>query len=359
MLKTQQLGDLGVIDVIEGVRGIRMKKQRIHFKSQAGSSLIGVALLTLIMGFLISGGLFLLQNYGTIQADQKSVDYSREIEMALQNFVALEGRYPCPAPLNAAPDSPEFGKEGSAFCNTVDGGTFRVPGRDGLDVRIGAVPTRTLGVPDKIMADGYGKRYFYAITEDLTKTTANPQSDLGAITLFDVNGRTVSETEGYILYALISPGEDLRGAYDLQGNLLEPCEIGTDAGNNCDFTDATFRTVLKNFSGDSNTFTHNFAFRANATPYRWHVDRYSTCNGVCFSGEQERDVTCRDDKNTIVPVSEELDEDRCGHTAKPSTNRACALPPCHYWAQDLPYCVPGGIGPYHWWQTTRTRTTCS
>ncbi len=307
---------------------MKFSNQQIKRISQSGSSLIGVAILTLAMGFIITGGIYLIQNYDVIQSDQKSVDYSRDIEDAIQNFVAMEGRYPCPAPLDAAPDTATFGKEGAAACHggAVLAGTHRVIGNGGETVRIGAVPVRTLNISDKMIADGYNKRYIYAITEKLATAGTNARTDLGAITIQDENGNSVSDTSGHVVFALISPGEDERGAYDLQGSLLKPCDTATNAGKNCDFTDATFiATTTKSYATGSSSFTHNFAFHANAMPYKWFTGAWNACHDVCFSGNQERPVECRDNRNVVAA------DVKCSvHTPRPRSGRACSLPPC-YW----------------------------
>lgn len=315
---------------------------------QSGSSLIGVAILTLAMGFLITGAIHLMQNYDMIQSDQKSIDYSRNIEDALKNFVAMEGRYPCPAPFNAAIDTAEFGKEDGVACAgaPTPGATFRVNGRDPdgagplppLTIRVGAIPVRDLNIPDAMIADGYKKRYIYAVTENLVNGTENPTIGLGGITINDQDGISVSDTPGYVVYALISPGEDDRGTYDINGNLLEPCDIEAMAGNNCDFinpatADATFVTTTKSFGVGLNTFTHNFAFHANSMAYRWHVDPWSDCNGVCNAGTQTRTFQCRDTKND---PADPLD---CAHTPTPIDSRSCPLPPCTW---GFGNCVGGG-----------------
>lgn len=316
-------------------------KQIVSSKGQSGSSLVGVAILTLALGFLITGGIYLLQNYNTIQSDQTTVDYTRTIQDAIANYVALEGRYPCPAPLDAQLDTvgDSFGKEASVNCNAVAAGTFRVAGTNSELVRIGAVPVRTLGLPDRMIADGYGKRYIYAITESMTKNSTKPQTDLGAITIENTNGVSISSTPGRVTYALMSPGEDDRGAYNIDGQLLANCDETAIAGNNCGFTNATFIVADKIFTDNSNSFTHSFAFEANETPYRWHVTPYSDCSAGCFVGTQTRAVTCRDDRNQIA------NEVNCNHTPRPEISRVCAQPTCHWFVRRSTRTVcSGGTG---------------
>jgi hypothetical protein len=318
-----------------------------YIADSRGSSLLAMAITMLAVGFLTTGGIYLYQNYDVITADQTTVDYSREVQDALNNFVAMEGRLPCPAPLNAAPDTPEFGKESAGPCEggAVASGTYRLNGRSGIPVRVGAVPVRTLNIPDKMIGDGYGRRYVYAVTEKLASPGGDIKSDEGAIYINNQDGHSISDQSGLIIYALMSPGTDNRGAFDLQGNLLEPCEAGTVAGNNCAFinnpgSSATFvASSEKAYNVGSSTFTHTFAFMATPAAYKWNADPWNDCDGVCFSGDQDRVVNCRDYRNGVV------DDSKCNHTPKPLDYRVCGLPPCYWDAGAWANCTAGtGIG---------------
>ena len=321
-------------------------QKKFNISDSKGSSLLAMAITMLALGFLTTGGIYLYQNYDIITADQKSVDYSREVEAALKNFVAMEGRLPCAAPLNAAPDDADFGKEAPGPCEgaALADGTYRMTGRAGMQVRVGAVPVRTLNIPDKMMMDGYGRRYVYAITEKLASPGADVKTDEGAIYLMTDDGggaQSISDQSGLIIYALMSPGDDDRGAFDEQGKLIQACESGTKAGNNCAFLDtpgssATFVAYpKKSFGIGSDSFTHTFAFLATPAAYKWHADQWGECLGVCFSGNQTRAVNCRDYRSAIV------DDSFCSHTPKPIDARVCGLPPCYWDAGPWRNCTAG------------------
>lgn len=319
---------------------------------EQGSSLMGLAFLTLAIGFFITGGLYLLKIYNVVHDDQTSIDYTRDVQFAMDDFAAREGRLPCPAPLDARIDDPAdtFGKEDC----TAGSGIFSVNGRDPdddsttgvngplppLTVLIGAVPVRTLNIADKKMLDGYHKRQVYAVTENLTLNTADVNHDLGAISIRTELGDSISDVDGHVTYAIIGSGEDGRGAYDTQGTLLDPCQAGTDAGENCDFlgaapgtANATFiASSQKSFNNGANSFTHSIAFKANLVPYKWYTGPWDSCGfnratgvdeGICFSSTQARTVECRDHRNNQVPDA------KCTiHTPRPIDNRPCALGPC-------------------------------
>lgn len=331
-------------------------RNRCFVSSQTGSTLIGVALLTLVMGFLMTGGIYLLNTYDAVQTDIKSSEKTADLQAALRNFIDINKRYPCPTRMDIAPDQPGFGLED---CTITD-----VSGRDGLGVKIGAAPVRTLNVPDSLIVDGFGRRHIYAVTTDLTANdgSADVRNGLGAITIMHKLGdheETLSNHEGYITYLLMSPGSDDRGAYDINGEEILPCETGTIAGENCDMSDATFYTTVTQSVGDSTDFTHNFAFAANTPAHYWYTGPWSECankytnghpshtqaewNGTnshynntaakpeCFSSSQERQVVCRDKQGNDAA------DENCNHTAKPIDQRTCAIDKCE-WDIQTPSC---------------------
>lgn len=326
-----------------------------------GSTLIGVALLTLVMGFLMSGGIYLLNTYNSVQTKIETEDKTRSLQDAIQNFVDIHKRYPCPARIDLAPDASGFGQEDCAIDD--------VSGRDGLDVLIGTVPVRTLNVPDSNIVDGYGRRYIYAVTTDRTAIdgTADVVNSMGAITiLHSVNGHeeTLSNEAGFVVYALMSSGADDRGAYDINGNEISPCVEGTIAGENCDFDDAVFKTTIVSTTAADTDFSHKFAFVAKGPAFYWHTGPWSECGRkytmgnptdqslwsgsgtdnrsayghtaatpICDASHQERLVECRKKQGSNTDVV----DTNCNHTPRPVSLRACAIAPCK-WVQRAPTC---------------------
>jgi len=318
-------------------------------KAERGSSLLGLSLFLVAFGFLTVGGIALYQNYDLVHADQKSIDYSKDIEEAIMAFVDREGRFPCPAPIDAPMDTPEFGREISGLTGTscLSGAldfnstnTYRLEGRAGMPVRLGTVPTRDLNLPDYKMFDGYGKRYYYAITEELASAGTNVNADFGAISIHNEHGEHISESDGFIVYALMSMGEDDRGAFNEDGVLLAPCNETTLAGTNCRILNmasapAVFMTTMsKSYNIDDN-FSHSFAYFANSVPYKWVVTPWSNCQGVCLEGTRTRSVSCQDVEGSVVT------DNLCGHTPRPDSSGDCTLPPCEWNAGAYGTCVNG------------------
>jgi len=317
---------------------------------EAGAGLIAMAFLILVLGFAGTTAIYLYQNYNLVEDDQTSVDNSRQIQAAIMAFVNREGRYPCPAPLNADIDTEFYGKEvTSTQCvgGALGSGTFRALGRDNETVRVGTVPTRSLNISDELMVDGYGKRYVYAVTERMATPGTNPKSEQGVISVTNDGNHHMTSSEGNAIFALISFGTDERGAYDVSGNLITPCSEDTTAGNNCKFqttpnTEATFMTTMsKSYGSADESFEHNFAFFANDPLFRWVTSDWDNCDGICITGTQDRTAQCQNiESGAVINVANaDLDnavKNPCIHSPKPEITQTCPLGPCK-WRRDVPW----------------------
>ena len=56
--------------------------------------------------------------YGQYESSANTDKHIDTVELAMTRFLSENGRYPCPAPLNAAPDTAGFGIESSNDCST-------------------------------------------------------------------------------------------------------------------------------------------------------------------------------------------------------------------------------------------------
>jgi hypothetical protein len=261
---------------------------------ERGSSLIGLCLLIVSLGAILTGGLALYKNYELVTSDQETVDKNLMITKAINDFVFRNDRYPCAAPLNAPMDSPNYGREHvngagvTVACNSpnyynafrapnpanpitnanlggiyITAGDIRpgtpfvpanpptqpnpIPARPPVptgNIIIGALPTRDLNLPDDLMYDGYGRRFIYAVTANMATAGIDTTQDLGGITIQDEAGRSLSEMAGHVIYSYFSPAIDSRGAFSKDGALIEDCNPGAQAGDNCD-NDSIFLAALR------------------------------------------------------------------------------------------------------------------
>lgn len=216
---------------------------------ERGYTLIEVAVVLVIGGLLLASASALLLNYMKQTQIRTTERRLAAIDDALQRFLNLNGRYPCAAPPDAPIDSARFGFE-PADCTTA----AEAPGgRDGRTVRIGAVPVRTLNLPDNFIGDAWAGRFTYAVTEALARD-GTYNRDEGAIFVVDSNGNQVvndpDNGPGTAHYVIVSHGENNAGATSMQGGGTNPCPGGNLENENCN-GNATFTSTLFTNTADS------------------------------------------------------------------------------------------------------------
>jgi hypothetical protein len=189
--------------------------------------------------------------------------------MALQvsAYRSENGFLPCPAPLDAPRDDSLAGQQyGMASdCSTAvtaigscSGGICRVArmrgdvtvdtDHDGIGdstftptLRIGAIPFRTLGIPEEAAYDAYGNRILYAVTEERAFDNVHNVHGTGAIVVQyeDASGNRVDhiqddDTDGDsedAEFIVLSHGSDKVGGYSLKGiPFASECDATTKDG---------------------------------------------------------------------------------------------------------------------------------
>lgn len=279
-------------------------------KSASGFTLIEIALVVIIAG-LITGAAFDLYKVHRADRDdlatRENIDIARE---ALNEFFALQGRYPCPANPGLGPMDPNYGEE---VCRNYGAGNpcpvglfcTEVGSRDANNngapdpVTIGALPAKTLRnfinaapITTRHMIDGHGSKFTYAVSELMTEQTYSlltpANSQLGAIDLRDENDRSIIEPEKSIHFVVLSHGRNRKGAHLLDGTQLGGCTgivlgtpttptPGNDFGSgldpeleNCDNNDAVFVSGLRSFSNqEGQYFDDTLVFAATNLTSLW------------------------------------------------------------------------------------------
>ncbi len=270
--------------------------------SNKGFTLVEIAIVLLISGFIMMIVANFVKQY-TI--DSEFIKTNENIEMvktALQEYVGLNGVYPCPADPTLSPNDANYGV---AQCRDYVSGSFdpdncsnvplnitctTVGSRDGDDngaqdvVMIGVIPFKTLtdGVVDTPFreyhrVDGYGSLFSYAVTEHMTNTNihslANPVNPkTGAIRVEDENRRSVTIPDASAHFVVFSHGENRLGGYSISGDRNGNCMVSlgsappappapgpiTVAGikleiENCDNNDAIFEQGIRSL-GDNDFY---------------------------------------------------------------------------------------------------------
>ena len=228
-----------------------------------GYSLIELSVAMVIVGILVAGAVSAYDIY----LQQKKVTLTRDnqitIKDALDEFLAANGRYPCPAPIDAPSGDANMGNEVcTAPTITVVTGLRDVDGLPGNDpVLIGTVPTRTLNLSDQVMRDGYNRRMTYAVSATLTDD-ALFNNDNGVIAIEDADGNSAITPADAGHYIITSHGPDGLGAYSAEGALYEACAGGTKDTENCDYTDAVFISTLQRSTATNATHYDDFTLHA-------------------------------------------------------------------------------------------------
>ncbi len=241
--------------------------------NKKGFTLVEVAIVLIIAGILfaaISSLLLIYMNQVQLKTTRQRM---AAIDESLQIYLNLNGRYPCPADLTAMPDTTNFGVEISNDCGSLSGsvdGTSETSGNtlppNNFDVRIGTVPVRTLNLPDEFIADAWGQRFTYAVTERLA-TSGTYDRDEGAVDVIDSAGNYVvnptrNPAIGLAHYVVVSHGKNASGGTPAGGGSNPiPCVASDLDGENCNGDSIFRRTML--YSTGSNPMDDLIAFRGN------------------------------------------------------------------------------------------------
>lgn len=211
---------------------------------ESGFTLVELAVSLLIIGMVMVPALALYVQYAENQRIVQTKNAVKNTNKEIGGFMALYGRYPCPADPTLAPTDPDYGYE-EPTCNgggVVEANSLRPLDATFTDDRIwiGAVPFRQLNLDENDAVDGYGNRLMYAVTASLTDdTTFEP--NIGGISILDNSNQSAIDPPDTAHYFLISFNKNSAGAYGIDGIQGLACPVGTRETENCD-NDSIFRT---------------------------------------------------------------------------------------------------------------------
>ncbi len=237
-----------------------------------GFTLIELSIVLALIAVVLSGGLVLTTAYIQKRQLDATLATMDAIESAILNFSLAYNRIPCPGDITLSPSSAYYGMEaGAGSGSTISTGTGVCTGTGMLPQANfvysptppltggqteGAVPTRTLQLPDNYMFDGWGRRLRYAVDPTMTITNALPVPTGGVscpatspITVYDATGNKRSASAAYIL---LSHGTNGHGAYTNSGSIVNANSANTDEQTNCHC----------NSSGTAGTYTPSYVEKA-------------------------------------------------------------------------------------------------
>lgn len=142
-----------------------MRPTRYHF---GGFTLIEIAIVLFIVALVGIGATSAAIGFIKAKREKITTQNGEAIKVALQNFVARNGRLPCPAnPINVPTDA-TFGIE-APTAGTCTGATAIGTGSPSLGV-LGTVPWKSIGLSSENAADGWYNQFDYAVTRFATQT---------------------------------------------------------------------------------------------------------------------------------------------------------------------------------------------
>lgn len=236
----------------------------------AGFSLIEMAVGTLVLGLIAAA---LIAPYNLYRNNKLQLSNQRNIDIitsALAAHIERTGAYPCPAPAAAVPGTAAFGR--GACVGGINA------------VTVGTVPVFDLNLPYQAMADAYGSRITYAVTNALTD--ADPANDFagatgpGRIQVLDGNAAGLPPAMNRdAAFILVIHGVDRKGARSLEtGAVIMPCGNTARDFRNCDgdrvFVDANMS--LTNNPADANYYDDTVVYMLNRQENAaWMAGRFS------------------------------------------------------------------------------------
>jgi len=270
---------------------------RRHTLSKTGFTLLELSIVLMVIAAIIAGtvsmGSSMIQSAQLVNTNNK-LD---AIETALMNYRLVYNRLPCPTDPtltdvagNATTYGVETGTPGTCTAASIISYTYPTGATNtnynaaGVTVAEGAIPVRTLGLPDEFQFDGWGRKFAYAVAAPMTSkatATAYPafisygaQANCGAIKVenaFHSNRSPVAD------YALLSYGPDGHGGYTKAGTRYNAGVNNADELTNCHCTNAAVDTgnyaasyVQKDMSMDGsdavNPFQHILRYKE-----RWQM----------------------------------------------------------------------------------------
>lgn len=214
----------------------------------SGFTTLELSIVMIIFGLIVTtfmGG-YIAYNKGVPRRETKEkID---TITSALNEFRSKYGHYPCPADPTASKSNSLYQRERrdntGSRCLTEIGGTVHNSTRDANndniadEVYFGTIPIKSLLDPDNNPAtddgikytklaiedftDGWGRQFTYVVSALLVNTSTFNEG-FGAIGIVDENGRSMVTPQNSAQFALVSHGQNGKGARNAEGKLIEPC----------------------------------------------------------------------------------------------------------------------------------------
>ncbi len=200
--------------------------------SQAGFTLIEIAIGLILMGLVLIPSITLYMDFKKNKDWIKTEEHIRAVESKVGGFNSNYGRYPCPASMTAIRGAANYGFElancltSAPAAGTCAGGICAY-NNGGSVVLVGAVPFKNLNLLEEQAYDAYNMKFSYAVTLDLTDTSTFTVNG-GAIGIVSADDTTRSALgiPDSAHYIVISHGPNRAGAFSAT-TVQIPCTDGS------------------------------------------------------------------------------------------------------------------------------------
>jgi prepilin-type N-terminal cleavage/methylation domain-containing protein len=205
-----------------------------------GFSLVEMAIVMCVIA-VVAGAALVMSN---AQQEKNKYEVTKEridvIVAALKQQGEAGGFLLCPASLSVLETSTSFGVATDCSAAVVAG--VMELGASPDAVRVGAVPVRSLNLPNNTAYDGWGNRFTYMVVKNLALNSSTALSDYvtsstnNVIQVLDAGGNQSmpATTNDVTSFVVISHGKDGIGATNRKGVVVTACDATTKDGENCD-----------------------------------------------------------------------------------------------------------------------------
>lgn len=233
---------------------------------RAGFSLFELAIVMVIVAFIAGGALTFVISMATRAQYDETNRRMDILQKALLDYSRANDRLPCPADAAQLPEAAAYGVGAQNASTPFDCTAENFSNGNTVE---GMVPVKTLGLPDAMGLDAWGRRILYAVDQRLVvpyALTTYPRGDatVGSLTVeADTAGTSRTTAAVYVLY---SAGVNGHGAFPAGGGASRLSVGSTDADelDNCDcdasgnFTALNSRFVQKQVTVNALTNAETF-----------------------------------------------------------------------------------------------------
>ncbi|MBM5782839.1 MAG: type II secretion system protein [Pelagibacterales bacterium] len=189
---------------------------------KSGYTLIELSIVIVVIATLLTGGLMAsvnLINKNKVSLTNQRID---TIYKALQNYLLLNKRLPCPAPITDSKTSGTgYGDDVSTAGVCDVAGTYS--STTSTNLVYGMIPVKDLNLPNEFAEDGYGSKFGYIVHKHYTAASSDPYSDTNSfgtssdsslITMKEISGTADKTILTNAIFAVISYGYNKYGAFN-------------------------------------------------------------------------------------------------------------------------------------------------